>query len=73
MALHRLRTEAENHSRTLYGNNQMVYGLPRYGTIGTPEKHFLAWKEDEAEDSCFKLDYYHPHLHSPEFRSGLQS
>jgi type I restriction enzyme R subunit len=58
VALHRLRTEAENHSRTLYGNNQMVYGLPRYGTIGTPEKHFLAWKEDEADDSRFKLDKY---------------
>ncbi len=29
--LHRLRTEAGNHSRTLYGNNQAVYNLLRYG------------------------------------------
>ncbi len=29
-ALHRLRTEATNHGRTLYGNNQAVYGLLRY-------------------------------------------
>ncbi len=26
-ALHKLRTEADNHSRTLYGNNQAVYNL----------------------------------------------
>ncbi len=30
----------------------------RYGTIGTPEKVFLSWKEDEADDSGFKLDKY---------------
>jgi len=29
-----------------------------YGTIGTPEKYFLKWKEDEADDSRFKLDKY---------------
>ena len=162
VALHRLRTEADNHSRTLYGNNQAVYNLLRYGvpvkieagkvtetvrlidwdqpeqndfaiaeevtlkgnherrpdgviyvngiaigtlelknsrvsigdgirqllsnqqqefnawffatvqivfagndseglqygTIGTPEKYFLKWKEDEADDSRFKLDKY---------------
>lgn len=28
----------------------------RYGTIGTPEKYFLTWKEDEADDSDNKLD-----------------
>lgn len=31
VALHRLQTEATNHSRTLYGNNQAVYNLLRYG------------------------------------------
>jgi type I restriction enzyme R subunit len=31
VAVHRLRTEADNHSRTLYGNNQSVYNLLRYG------------------------------------------
>jgi type I restriction enzyme R subunit len=30
----------------------------RYGTIGTEEKYFLRWKEDEADDSRFKLDKY---------------
>ncbi len=30
----------------------------RYGTIGTPEKHFLTWKEDEETDVRYKLDKY---------------
>lgn len=30
----------------------------QYGTIGTPEKMFLQWKEDEADNSRFKLDKY---------------
>ncbi len=30
----------------------------QYGTIGTPEKFFLKWKEDEEEDSDYKLDKY---------------
>lgn len=30
----------------------------RYGAIGTPEKYFLKWKEDEQADSRFKLDKY---------------
>lgn len=30
----------------------------RYGTIQTPEKYFLQWKEDEADNSGFKLDKY---------------
>jgi len=30
----------------------------QYGTIGTPEKFFLKWKEDEADNSRFKLDKY---------------
>jgi type I restriction enzyme R subunit len=30
----------------------------RYGTVGTPEKMFLKWKEDEADDTRFKLDKY---------------
>ncbi len=30
----------------------------RYGAIGTPEKYFLKWKEDEEDDSRFKLDKY---------------
>ena len=30
----------------------------QYGAIGTPERYFLSWKEDEADDSRFKLDKY---------------
>ena len=30
----------------------------RYGTVGTPEKLFLTWKEDEADDVELKLDKY---------------
>ena len=30
----------------------------RYGAISTPEKYFLKWKEDEQDDSRFKLDKY---------------
>jgi type I restriction enzyme R subunit len=30
----------------------------QYGTIGTEEKYFLNWKEDEQDDTRFKLDKY---------------
>jgi len=30
----------------------------RYGTIETPEKFFLNWKEDEQDNTRFKLDKY---------------
>ena len=30
----------------------------QYGTIGTPEKYFLRWKEDEEDNRRFKLDKY---------------
>lgn len=30
----------------------------KYGTTGTPEKYFLKWKEDEAENEGYKLDKY---------------
>lgn len=37
------------------GNN--TEGL-RYGTIGTPEKHFLRWKEDKDDNSICQMDKY---------------
>lgn len=37
------------------GNN--TQGL-KYGTIETPEKYYLAWKEDEHENEGYKLDKY---------------
>ncbi len=30
----------------------------RYGSVGTEEKYYLTWKEDEAEDGGYKLDKY---------------
>ena len=30
----------------------------RYGTIGTPETFFLPWKEDEADNTGYRLDKY---------------
>src|SRR5271157_1665436 len=57
MALHKLRTEADNHSRTLYGNNQAVYNLLRYGVPVKTEAgkvtetvHLIKWREPEEND-----------------------
>ncbi len=30
----------------------------KYGTVGTEEKYFLQWKEDEEDNSRYKLDKY---------------
>ena len=30
----------------------------QYGSVGTPEKYFLSWKEDEQDNTRFKLDKY---------------
>lgn len=30
----------------------------RYGTIGTPEKYYLKWKEDEEDSNTLQLDKY---------------
>lgn len=49
--------------QAFFGTVQFVFagndseGL-RYGTVGTPEKMFLKWKEHESDDSRFKLDKY---------------
>jgi type I restriction enzyme R subunit len=46
-----------------FATNQLVFagndseGL-RYGAIQTPEKYFLSWKEDEADNSHTMLDKY---------------
>ena len=55
-ALYKLRTEADNHSRTLYGNNQAVYSLLRYGVPVKTEAgkvtetvHLINWQEPEQE------------------------
>ena len=56
-ALHKLRTEADNHSRALYGNNEAVYSLLRYGVPVKTEAdkptetvHLINWKEPEEND-----------------------
>ncbi len=57
VALHKLRTEADNHSRTLYGNNQAVHNLLRYGVpvkieAGkvTENVHLINWQQPEQND-----------------------
>ncbi len=56
-ALHRLRTEAGNHGRSLYANNQAVYGLLRYGVPVKTEAgevtetvHLIDWADPERND-----------------------
>ena len=57
VALHKLRTEADNHGRNLYANNQAVYSLLRYGVpvkieAGqvTETVHLINWQEPEQND-----------------------
>ena len=57
VALYKLRTEATNHSRTLYGNNEAVYKLLRYGVpvktdAGkvTETVRLIDWQAPEAND-----------------------
>jgi type I restriction enzyme R subunit len=57
VALHKLRTEANNHSRTLYGNNQAVYNVLRYGVPVKTEAgkvtetvHIIDWAEPDKND-----------------------
>ena len=56
-AVHRLQTEANNHSRTLYGNNQAIYSLLRYGVqvktdagVVTETVKLIDWDHPEAND-----------------------
>ncbi|MFZ1640171.1 MAG: HsdR family type I site-specific deoxyribonuclease [Candidatus Contendobacter sp.] len=57
VALHKLRTEAGHHDRSLYGNNQAVYGLLRYGVPAkieagkvTETVHLIDWQHPERND-----------------------
>lgn len=56
-ALDILRREADNHNRNLYGNNQEVYQLLRYGVPVKTEAgrvtetvHLIDWNEPEKND-----------------------
>ena len=56
-ALHKLRTEADNYSRALYGNNEAVYNLLRYGVPvkteagkATETVHLVNWQQPEQND-----------------------
>ncbi len=56
-ALHKLRTEAVNHNRSLYANNQAVYNLLRYGVPVQTQAgqlhetvHFINWRAPEKND-----------------------
>lgn len=57
VALHKLRTEADNHSRGLYRNNQEVYKRLRYGVPvkvragkATETVPLINWQEPEQND-----------------------
>ena len=58
-----LSNQQDRFHRWFFTTVQIVFagndseGL-RYGTIGTPEKYFLKWKEDEQDNTRFKLDKY---------------
>jgi hypothetical protein len=57
VAIHKLLTEANNHNRNLYGNNQAVYSLLRYGVpvkieAGkvTEAVHLIDWNKPRKND-----------------------
>ena len=57
IALHRLRTEADNSNRSLYENNRAVYSLLRYGVQAKTEAgkvtdhvNLIDWEHPEAND-----------------------
>ena len=59
IALHKLRTEADNPNRSLYENNRAVYSLLRYGVqakteAGKVTDHvpLIDWEHPEAERLC---------------------
>ena len=56
-AIYKVRTEADNHNRGLYGNNKAVYNLLRYGVPvkieagkATETVHLVNWREPEKND-----------------------
>ncbi len=56
-AIYLLRTEADNHNRSLYDNNQAVYRMLRYGVPVKVEAgkvtetvHLINWKEPTKND-----------------------
>ena len=57
VALYKLRTEADNHNRSLYSNNEAVYTLLRYGVPVKTEAgkvtetvHLINWNEPGQND-----------------------
>lgn len=57
VAIYKLRVEADNHSRGLYGNNQAVYNLMRYGVPVKIEAgkvtqmvSLINWQEPQKND-----------------------
>ena len=56
-AIHARRTDADNHNRSLYGNNQAIYSLLRYGVPvkieagkTTETVHLINWKQPEKNE-----------------------
>lgn len=58
-----LSNQSKDFNEWFFTTVQIVFagsdsGGLKYGTVETPAKMFLRWKEDEADDSCCKLDKY---------------
>lgn len=58
-----LSNQRANFNEWFFSTVQLIFagndteGL-RYGTIKTPEKYWLTWKEDEEDNTRYKLDKY---------------
>lgn len=58
-----ISNQRDKFNEKFYTTVQMIFagndtqGL-KYGTIGTTEKYYLSWKEDEQDNSGYKLDKY---------------
>lgn len=58
-----ISNQSPEFNQWFFSTIQMIFagndseGL-RYGTIGTEDKYYMSWKEDEADDTRFKLDKY---------------
>jgi type I restriction enzyme R subunit len=58
-----LSNQRKEFNQSFFSTVQIVFagndseGM-QYGAIGTPEKYFLKWKENEADNTRFKLDKY---------------
>ena len=70
--LYELEKAVGDTSKSLYDRNRAGYELLRYGTIQTPEKHYLTWKEESPNwkpggntDTKYLTEVDYPGVSSP--------